>query len=473
MRRFSAAQLLYFVLISAGFALLYVLAYHFRLERTQYETAAELFHVINSNWFYVHEKERFIVCFSQILPLLAVHCKLSLNQVVTAYSINHVFFFHIVSLLCLFYGSKTNSLLTLFIPVLGGESSFFIWPYAELLYGCAMLLLWDSIYLSFSKGLRKNLALIVLPFFIVTSHPLVFLLFLGLLIWRRPMTAFGSNVKLTLFAMISSFTLLYTLDSRPYRVLYSPEGFYQHFGPIKQQLIDSFTWLLPDTNECLLTFLSLFFVFQMYKRLMPVVYFLLFVLTLYLVAFLGVPGIGKAPFYKVIISLCLLFVLLHTHKPKNHQGALLSFSFLFWGMLTYNAVAASAPVKERTKTITAFVNRVISLEHHTFLLKNSPAFYQKRPELDYFLQPESVLFSSIQGQTVSVVSQRYFKRSFIADIESCTDPKMCANQVTRVLIDECPRSTPLNYTCHSKLNTDYFNVYEEQYQVLSFSGTKP
>jgi hypothetical protein len=287
------------------------------------------------------------------------------------------------------------------------------------------------------------------------------------------MTAFGSNVKLTLFAMISSFTLLYTLDSRPYRVLYSPEGFYQHFGPIKQQLIDSFTWLLPDTNECLLTFFSLFFVFQMYKRLMPVIYFLLFVLTLYLVVFLGVPGIGKAPFYKVIISLCLLFVLLHTHKPKTHQTALLSFSFLFWGILTHNTVEASAPVKERTKTITAFVNRLIPLEHNAFLLQNSPAFYQKRPELDYFLQPESVLFSSIQGQTVSVVSQRYFKISFGFEFGSCTNPKMCANKVTRLLIDECPNLTPLNYICHSKLNTDYFNVYEEQYQVLSFNGMKP
>ena len=473
MRRFSAAQLLFFGLISAGFALLYVLAYHFRLERTQYEAAAELFHVINSRWFYVHEKERFIVCFSQVLPLLAVHCKLTLSQVVTAYSINHVLFFHIISLLCLFYGNKTNSLLTLFIPVLGGESSFFIWPYAELLYGCAMLLLWDSIYLSFSKGLRKNLALIVLPFFIVTSHPLVFLLFLGLLLWRRPMKTNSSNIMLLLGVMVSSFILMYTLDSRPYRVLYSPLNFYEQFGSIKQQLIDSYTWLLPNTYECLLTFLPLLFVFQMYKRLMPVIYFILFVLTLYAVAFLGVPGIGKAPFYKITISLCLLFVLLHTHKPKIHQTALLSFSFLFWGMLTNNVVEASTSVKERTKSITAFVNRVISLEHNAFLLKNNPAFYQKRPELDYFLQPESILFSSIQGQTVSVVSQRYFKSSFIANITPCTKPKMLAKQVTRVLIDECSNNIRLNYMCHSQLNTDYFNLDEEKYRVLSLNGINP
>ena len=108
MRRFSEAQILFFVLIGAGFTLLYILAYHFRLERTQYEAATELFYVINTKWFYLLEKERLVLCFSQLLPLLAIYCNLPLGQVITAYSINHVLFFHVVSLVCLYYDNKTS-----------------------------------------------------------------------------------------------------------------------------------------------------------------------------------------------------------------------------------------------------------------------------------------------------------------------------------------------------------------------------
>jgi hypothetical protein len=105
------------------------------------------------------------------------------------------------------------------------------------------------------------------------------------------MMAYVSNVKLILLVMAVYFILMHVLDGRPNQVMSSVQGFYQQFGStLKQQLIKSYEVMTPSLQEWLLILLALLFAFQMYRRLIPAVYFMLFILALYLVAFLGVPG---------------------------------------------------------------------------------------------------------------------------------------------------------------------------------------
>lgn len=156
------------------FAVLAILAVVFFEERLCADSSYYLMRVINHESFWV-EHNRFVLVFSQWLPLLAVKLGFGLKTVLWLYSIGHVLFFYFIFLITRYiYHNYQTGFLLILIQTLGIMSGFFV-PMFELYY-CAALLVLFSVILHDSNRLIDKWLLAGLSFFILTGHPYASLL---------------------------------------------------------------------------------------------------------------------------------------------------------------------------------------------------------------------------------------------------------------------------------------------------------
>lgn len=162
------------------FIVLGIFAINLFEERLVADSSYYIFKVINYESFWV-EHNRYILIFSQWIPLIGVKIGLSLKTVLYLYSIGNVVFFYSIFLIAK-YSYKDNSagILLLLIQTLGIMSGFFV-PMFELYYCAGLLVLVNSI-LQYSNKKTDLLILSILYFFILTGHPLSFILLLFVLV---------------------------------------------------------------------------------------------------------------------------------------------------------------------------------------------------------------------------------------------------------------------------------------------------
>lgn len=167
---------LLFLIYSLCFLFLGVLAAYFYEERIYGSDASSyLFGVINTEWFYT-ERGRIIIWLSQWFPLIAVLSGLTIKQVLIAHSIGHVLFYYILFLLgYLYFRNPLSGISLLLIQTLGVTFSYFAWPYGEIQYGVAVLLLlvWVIDNHVSNPKLTEIVLGSVLISFIIGSHPLI------------------------------------------------------------------------------------------------------------------------------------------------------------------------------------------------------------------------------------------------------------------------------------------------------------
>jgi len=138
-------------------------------ERLYADSGYYIFKVINTEFFRV-ECDRYVIIFSQLIPLAGIKIGLSLKTILCMYSVGHIIFFYIIFLISRYgYQNKQSGLLLLLIQTLGISSGFFV-PMFELYYGAGLLVLFATIlYRSTNKN--NYLILCFLLLLILTSHP--------------------------------------------------------------------------------------------------------------------------------------------------------------------------------------------------------------------------------------------------------------------------------------------------------------
>lgn len=156
------------------FLVLAVFAIALYQERLLADSSYYLFQVINKENFHV-EHHRYILIFSQWLPLMAIKLGLKLNSILLLYSLGHVLFFYVIYLITRYlYRMEYVGFLLLLVQTLGTMSGFFV-PMFEMYYAAGLLVLFAAV-LYYSKSKHKWLILFSLAFFIFSGHPLAALL---------------------------------------------------------------------------------------------------------------------------------------------------------------------------------------------------------------------------------------------------------------------------------------------------------
>ena len=158
------------------FAVLAILSVVFFEERLIADSSYYIFRVINSQSFWI-EHNRYILAFSQFLPLIGVKLGFSLKTILLLYSIGHPIFFYIIFLIAKYYYKDQNAgFLIITLQTIGILSGFFV-PMFELYYASALIVLVSTIlYKSNSK--YDNIIIVILSFFIITGHPFANILLL-------------------------------------------------------------------------------------------------------------------------------------------------------------------------------------------------------------------------------------------------------------------------------------------------------
>ena len=164
------------LIIHLLFFILFIFSIVFFKERLFSDSGYYIYRVIDSGGFAIG-LNRFILLFSQILPVIAVNLGLSLKSILILYSINHVLFFYILFLISRYiYKNKVAGLLLILIQTIGIQSGFFT-PMFELYYGAGFLILLDVILYKENHKLIDFILLIIITLVALTSHPFTYFLF--------------------------------------------------------------------------------------------------------------------------------------------------------------------------------------------------------------------------------------------------------------------------------------------------------
>lgn len=165
-RRFLFFTHLFFVV--AG-----VMAAVFFRERIQSDSAYYLFHVVDTENFRI-EHQRYILAFSQFLPLIGVKLGLGMKAVMMLYSLNHVLWFYLLFAYAVFFlRDRTAGTAIILVSVIGVLHMYFC-PMYEIWYGSALLVLVRShLYHSRIHRWHELLLFLGITITVLFSHPLL------------------------------------------------------------------------------------------------------------------------------------------------------------------------------------------------------------------------------------------------------------------------------------------------------------
>lgn len=164
------------------FILLALLSFFLYRERLYADAGYYLLNAINSDSFWI-EHDRYVLAISQLLPLTGVWLGLGMKPILIIYSVGHVLFFYLLFIFVYFgLGDRRSGLVLILLQTVGILQSFFT-PQFELYYGIGLLIAFYAIFRQGIRGWFAILLMIVFEFFSITSHPMVFLLFVFLMLF--------------------------------------------------------------------------------------------------------------------------------------------------------------------------------------------------------------------------------------------------------------------------------------------------
>jgi hypothetical protein len=173
----------YAIFTHGFFALMAVFAVVFANERFQADGAYYLFKVINYESFQI-EHQRFILIFSQALPLLGVKMHLSVSNIILLNSLSNIFFFYLVFLYVVYrLQDQTGGVAVILFQVLGVLHLQFT-PMYEIWYGAVLLVpLRSHIFFERHSTAPDWLVFTALMITVLFSHPLLFIPLIFILIF--------------------------------------------------------------------------------------------------------------------------------------------------------------------------------------------------------------------------------------------------------------------------------------------------
>lgn len=171
----SDPQRRYTFFTHAFFALMTVFAVVFANERFQADGAYYLFRVINFESFQI-EHQRFVLVFSQALPLLGVKLGLSMKVIIMLNSLSNIIFFYLIFRYVVYYlRDQTAGIAVILFQVLGVLHLNFT-PMYEIWYGAMLLVPIRAHLVCYRYGkMRDILFLVALMITVLFAHPLLFI----------------------------------------------------------------------------------------------------------------------------------------------------------------------------------------------------------------------------------------------------------------------------------------------------------
>lgn len=437
---------------------LYVLAYHFRFERTHLETAQELMCIINKEWFCVAVHGRFTVMLSQFTALILVKAGASLDSIITAYSLHQVAFFHLLSIACLALGSWRAAIIQVAIPVAAIGTSYFMWPFAELLYGLGIVLTAWALWRGVPTMHRwKKIAIGLLVFMVFASHPLAVIVLVLLVVLEQV------SVNRQFFFRPLALLILYVI----YRWCFSP------FVPVTSTdepmlLNETFGFMMaPKMFLDLwgLIVLMLLTLVVVEKSVIKIV----LVLSAILMAGVAIQIAGHSvELYHAVVVVMALHVILQGQYMQIaglKRASLLVGVFVLFNM--GRTLKDSVVFTARKDLIKQLVKEARSANQPHSVLENAR---QLLPDDYILLSPsfrhETLLLSGISGDPVSIIDAANFSilcEDLGVEITS-VDP---AEGVEEVLNDCNITEAIFYFRCDAELNQTYFPLDAEgSYELL-------
>jgi len=194
------------------FAFLLTLSVIFYHERLLADSGYYLMRVINSRLPWI-EHGRFILFFSQVLPVIGVNLQLPLKVVLLLYSLNHVLFPLLIFLVAIFYFKNQMAGVLLILLQVAALTEGFIVPMFELYYAASLLVLFIAILYTDRHSAGIKITLLILTFFIFSSHPMgivLLLLVVGFYAidrkWQGLWLYLQTGILLTGFLILKYFT---------------------------------------------------------------------------------------------------------------------------------------------------------------------------------------------------------------------------------------------------------------------------
>ncbi len=394
------------------FIVLLILSVVFYQERLFADSGYYLINVINNNSFWV-EHNRFILIFSQILPVVGVKLRLSLKLILLLYSVGHVLFFYAIFLVTSYlYKDKLSGLLLLLLQTLGIMSGFFV-PMFELYYGAGLLVLFSSILFNY-HGKIDFIITIVLAFFILTGHPYAIFLMLFIIITHllKYKTKF-LNQYIVYVVIIIGVVIFKKFTASEYEQG-KTTAFINNLSNANYNLryIKLLIMFLLEHYKGLLLLQILATVILLAKKK----YMLFFVITAATIGILGIINVSYYGFvtsrYQEQVYFPLSFIAAYSFvlalsyiKKQNLQFALLGLAYLTIIVRVTGIIIDGNNFTDRVNDIKQTIEYASNIGGDKFIIRKDEL--KNNPNWSYPI--ESILFSSMDnGKTITVCTDEDF-----------------------------------------------------------------
>lgn len=410
------------------FILLGLLAVFLFRERLYTDSGYYIFKAVNSRFFWI-EHDRYVLAISQLLPLIGVWSGLSLKPILIMYSVGHVLFFYLLFLFVYFgLDDRRSGLLLILVQTVGILQSFFT-PQFELYYGIGLLIAFYSIFRQNIGGWFAIILMVVFEILALTSHPLVFGLFVFLLLFDiRKSEPHDWKIYLLLILVFGS--VLYFKFTTFSEYEQGKVNWQFDYTNNKQYINLQSTAYLVKLGLFLLRYYSEVILLWIIGILMLLRYGSFLKAMLVLFAFAGYVALVNTGYqgieysrymeqvYFPLVPLALIPVIYS--YPRTARPGLNNFVFLLLaGLIIYRLVAiynCSKPFMRRTQQMENMIASARQIGGSKFIA-NENQFKRSYSMINWSYPIESILLSACQGKdstiTIAPQSDINFQQNFM------------------------------------------------------------
>lgn len=465
------------LLTQLAFGIWAVLALWFFQERLYSDSGFYLSKVVTYETFWI-ELSRFVLIFSEWLPLLCIKLGCSLKTVLIAYSLGHVLFCYGIYWIGRYrYGNHQIGWFLIAIQTLGILHGFCA-PGFELYYVGSFLGLFAVIMDDSSTSKRSYFYLALLTFVIVINYLLASWVIGGLLVLHFSKHQFKAWKKyLVVSALILfSFGFKKLLTAHSYEiakmeqfVLNLTERTYGWNDYVKPLL--SFYWIYYKElwGIALLTF-GLYIRKRQYFTGLGYLFFL--IITQYIIA-LTYPGIRHSRYqeqcyYPLIFVACFPLIMQLSKDFRTKRK--LMFSVAMFSLLLYRFILITIEIKPFTHRVN-YMHRVIEaaqkMEGNKFIM-HEDWFNPKFGDPSFTLGTESMLLSGLNPdqKTIQIIRDTEWLWQDSANVKTLQDTNLYLFTY-RSFYDR----TDSIYQ-HKDVNPKYFNFPSGKYRYLNGEAPK-
>ena len=443
------------------FVILFIYASTYYKERLFADSGYYIYRVIDSNFFVV-ELNRFILLFSQVLPVITIKLGCSLKTVLISYSVWHVLFFYILFLISRYcYKNHVAGILLILLQTIGIRDGYFT-PMFELYYGVGFLVLLASILYKGGHAISDRILMVILSLIILTSHPFTYFLLLSILLfhfikhrWEYVTYYIVAIVLIILVMIYKNHTANDYERGKTNNIIYQLHNGIYNWDYIKSLL----HFLFKYYKDLLVLGISTIIYFVLRKEYIKGILSIgiyLFFIALVNLAYYGFEHsrYQEQVYFPLafIVSFIFVFIAINNFSLRNTLVIYCFLAVLVIFRLIWISVAA-VDFTYRITTAEKLIEKCQSLKGNKFVIKEKDIVPEKGIGTNWSYPMETMLLSKInpRNKTVTV----------------CTEDDMLTN-------DNRSKLRPENYLMRSwdirddaSVNQKYFHLNDGEYITIN------